>query len=681
MVLKKTLSLHKAGFLLLGIIIVSVLHFILSDLYINSEQNNLNSAKLIRTNTLLLGEVHTLSKKSSNFKKEIFDAAKLYKNNLSILINGGNFSEKDEAFIFTKPSGEILEKLKTIKTSWDEYYYTLNQRLRIKDNETILKNINEKYKTLKLMHEEIEKAYAIEYKDDIFILKFIHYTAILFYITFSLLIYFFVKNKFVKPISTVEDAITNIYVGKPIHKISNFNDDFSNVHSNLNKLYYKTNEISKFVIQLVHDNYDVQFEDYNKDVVLESSLVKLRDKLKENIKLNKIRLEEERIRQWFSEGQAKFNDILRESSSSINKLAEASIKNLVKFFNVAQGGFFIINDETNQPYLNLISAFAYDRIKSINKKIPVGEGLIGMCALEKNTIWLNNVPDDYMDIESGLGEAPPTNILIVPLKTDEKILGVIEIASFYKFTKDEADFMETIAEDIASTLETTKITDRTTVLLEETQKKSTELAYRDSEMSEKVRQLKQTQQELRKSETEIANIISAVNNVLIKIELNTRGKITSANQRLLKALNIVPSEISNRPLSDIVDSKDDKLIDKIVKDVKSDKSITQILTFTLKDKSILKVNTHFSPIKNEKGTIVRILVLAEDISKYQEFEEKNKILSEKTQEQENLLATKNIEIKKTTQDLKKYIKKENLIKAKYDTEKDKKYSMWLNSFK
>ena len=103
---------------------------------------------------------------------------------------------------------------------------------------------------------------------------------------------------------------------------------------------------------------------------------------------------------------------------------------------------------------------------------------------------------------------------------------IIEIASFNKFNNNEVQFIENIAEDIASTLETTKISDRTSDLLEESQKKSDELAMRDSEMSEKIDELRVAQKETRRSETEMSSLITAVDKVLFKLELSKlKGKV------------------------------------------------------------------------------------------------------------------------------------------------------------
>ena len=122
---------------------------------------------------------------------------------------------------------------------------------------------------------------------------------------------------------------------------------------------------------------------------------------------------------------------MRHFNENITSLSDEVIKNLVHYINASQGGLFILDDtDPKHIYLEMLSAFAYDRKKFLTKRIPLGDGLVGVCALEKNTLYITDVPPDYMSIESGLGDSRPKCLLMVPLKSEDSILGVIELASF-----------------------------------------------------------------------------------------------------------------------------------------------------------------------------------------------------------------------------------------------------------
>ncbi|NJO68436.1 MAG: GAF domain-containing protein, partial [Bacteroidetes bacterium] len=92
----------------------------------------------------------------------------------------------------------------------------------------------------------------------------------------------------------------------------------------------------------------------------------------------------------------------------------------MKYLNANQGGVFsYIDDIPGDEHLELVSAIAFDRKKYINKRVEIGEGLVGTCAQERLTIFMTDIPEDYITITSGLGDAIPRSLLIVPLKTDE----------------------------------------------------------------------------------------------------------------------------------------------------------------------------------------------------------------------------------------------------------------------
>jgi len=673
MVLKKNSPYIKIGIILISIIIVGVSHFQLSKKYSDKYTHTLNVIKLLKQNKIHLQKINLLSNLleigNNKYNKNILSTADIIDYSFSILLNGGEFSDDENKIYYNKPSYIEEQKLKSLKKIWNKYHNSLIQ-LSNNNDDVLINILKNHYSSLYTKQNSTILFYTDEYNNYKYIFNLINIIATLFYISIR-----------IKSIETIIDNISN---GNELKKHS-IHEYYNTIITSLNKLESKTRERYNFANQLVKGNLDVNFKSFNKTNLLESSLIQLKQKLKENIKENAKRIEEEKERQWFSEGQAKFNNLLRESSESINLLASNSIKNIVKFFDAAQGGFFILKDKDEEKVLELTTSFAYDRMKSLNKIIPIGEGMIGMCALEGNTLWVNNVPEDYMDIESGLGEAPPTNILIVPLKNDNNILGVIEIASFSEFKKNEVLFIETIAENIASTLETTKITDKTAKLLEESQKQSQELAMRDAEMSEKIEELKELQKQTSKSETEMTSLILAVDKVLYKLEISLSGKISFANKLLTNKLNY---NSEGKKLSEIVDNTN---IEEIIKKTEKGISVPVNLNLLTSDNKTIKTQSIFSPIKNERGRISKILILANDISKIYNLEKENTLLTTEIEQQQlhllNINEEKEQSINKyksekenTTNKLEKHLKKEKLILEKFETNVDKKYSKWLSSF-
>src|SRR5690606_32075288 len=160
------------------------------------------------------------------------------------------------------------------------------------------------------------------------------------------------------------------------------------------------------------------------------------------------------------------------NNENVEKLSDEIVSNVIKYLKANQGGLYILEDDQNdEAFLKLMACYAWDKKKYLDQKIHKGEGLAGQAWLEGDTIYITDVPDDYIQISSGLGEASPTSLLIVPLKVNDEIYGVIEIASFDEIHDFEVDFVEKIGESIASTISAVKINAKTQKLLEE----STEL--------------------------------------------------------------------------------------------------------------------------------------------------------------------------------------------------------------
>ena len=139
-------------------------------------------------------------------------------------------------------------------------------------------------------------------------------------------------------------------------------------------------------------------------------------------------------------------------------------------------------EENQEKYLKLVAAYAFDREKYLKKQINIGEGLAGTVVLEKKTIFLKDIPDDYMSITSGMGGAKPRSLMIVPLIFNEEVTGVLELASFNEFQPHEIEFVENIAESTALTLNSVRLNVYTKVLLEESNERAEELAAQEEEM-------------------------------------------------------------------------------------------------------------------------------------------------------------------------------------------------------
>ena len=247
-------------------------------------------------------------------------------------------------------------------------------------------------------------------------------------------------------------------------------------------------------------------EDKNKELLLNMELKasEIEDKTKflENtlIEVQQAREDEEK-RNWVSNGISQINEIMRAEIKN-EKLYDALLSHIVKYLKANQGALYILNGEDGryEKYLKLVSCYAFDKKKFIEKEIRIGQGLVGQCYLEKKKILLNKVPDNYISITSGLGEANPRVIVIVPMMVNEEIHGIIEIASFKPLENHEIEFIEKNAENIAAVLKNNQINHSTLYLLEESRQQAEEMKAQEEEMRQNMEELQATQEEIERKE-------------------------------------------------------------------------------------------------------------------------------------------------------------------------------------
>ena len=263
------------------------------------------------------------------------------------------------------------------------------------------------------------------------------------------------------------------------------------------------NTIADFANKIGRGDLDVDYQQLNENDVLGRAMVQMRDNLKvaEEEKLR--RQQEDERRSWITVGLAKFADLLRSNNDNMENLCNSIISNMVKYIGANQGGIFILNDENpNRSVLEMKACYAYERRKFTEKEIEPGEGLVGTCFLERQSIYMTKLPKGYIHITSGLGDEAPNALLITPLMVNEAIYGVIEIAAFSKFEPHVREFVEKVAESIASTVSSTKTAIRTQRLLEQSKLQAEEMANQEEELRQNMEEMQATQEEMQRKNQE-----------------------------------------------------------------------------------------------------------------------------------------------------------------------------------
>jgi PAS domain S-box-containing protein len=320
-------------------------------------------------------------------------------------------------------------------------------------------------------------------------------------------------GKMLNKVSGITDIIRRLSLGRIDQKIEKTEslDELGKMRNELGELVDGLKRTAGFAHNIGEGNLNAEYNLLSDDDALGNSLLEMRQSLQRAETEQAVRAREEEQRNWVTAGLAKFAEILRRDNDDMEALSYNVISNMVKYVGINQGGIFILNDA--EHVLEMKACYAFDRRKFAEKKIHPGEGLVGTCLLEGETIYMTEIPDAYISITSGLGDASPRALLISPLKVNEEIFGVVELASFKPFESYQLDFVQKVSESIAATISTVTVNIRTNKLLEQTKMQAEEMANQEEELRQNMEEMQATQEEMRRRETELQDTLNRMEEV------------------------------------------------------------------------------------------------------------------------------------------------------------------------
>ena len=327
---------------------------------------------------------------------------------------------------------------------------------------------------------------------------------IIIFTTFIILlvIVILMGERFSNTISTniilIRNTINTLSRGEVTKELQPQNEDeLAQTMLALNVLSNRITEVSAFGRSMGNGNFDHIFTPVSDKDQLGISMNEMKNSLMTAAQEEKERKEEDRRRAWITQGTARFSELLRTHIDNIARLSETIVYELAAYLNLNQVSMFVIEKNYDgEDVLILKAAYAYDRKKYLKKEIYPGEGLAGAAVLEKKYKYLTNIPDDYISITSGLGKANPKTLFILPLLLENEVMGVIELASFDNLKDFEIEFLDGLAQSIASSINTVKINEQTSVLLLESEQRAQEIEQQEEEMRQKLMELRATREEL-----------------------------------------------------------------------------------------------------------------------------------------------------------------------------------------
>jgi CheY-like chemotaxis protein len=203
---------------------------------------------------------------------------------------------------------------------------------------------------------------------------------------------------------------------------------------------------------------------------------------------------------WLKSTVTAISNRLQEATT-YREFADTLVSELVPCLKAGLGVFYVFREDTSR--LELLGSYGYKQRRHVTADYALGEGLVGQAAIDRRTIVLQDVPDDYTRIHSGSGEAPPRSVVVVPVLSRDNLLGVLEIASFTHFTDVQESLVDELMPIVALSLENLARALRTSALLEQTQSQADELRASEEAMRRQQEDLRSTNEELKAKTAEL----------------------------------------------------------------------------------------------------------------------------------------------------------------------------------
>ncbi len=234
---------------------------------------------------------------------------------------------------------------------------------------------------------------------------------------------------------------------------------------------------------------------------------------------------------WVKENVTKISTELQDAEK-LSSLAQKFMSSVCPLINSGHGVFYIYTG--NQ--LRLLASYGYCQNRNLNQNFALGEGLIGQCAIEKKTIIIKNPPADYITIHSGLGEATPNNIMVLPILNGDVLVGVLEFATFHTITNEEQLLLDELMPRLAMSLQILERNINTLRLLDESR--------------EQTRRMDAQQVELKQTEQWYNSIIEFAPMGIFVV--NEAGQIVLCNHTLEKTFGYESGELDWKNVDSLV---------------------------------------------------------------------------------------------------------------------------------
>ncbi len=298
--------------------------------------------------------------------------------------------------------------------------------------------------------------------------------------------------------------------------------------------------------------------DLSKKISVEAAgeVAALKDNVNEMIRNLKDTTRKNQEQDWLKTSLTKFTQLLQ-GQKELHTVSQLILSELAPLVNVQHGAFYTADQVAGEaePDFRLMATYAYRERRGLNNRFHVGEGLVGQCALERERILITDVPDDYVQINSGLGSSPPRNIVVLPVLFEGEVKAVVELASFQAFNEIHLTFLDQLTESIGIVLNSIEANMRTESLLSQSQGLTQELQSQQEELQQTNRRLEEQARSLGESEELLRQQQDELQQTNVELEQKARqlaeqnAEVERKNREIEQARNAIEEKAEQLALT------------------------------------------------------------------------------------------------------------------------------------
>lgn len=439
----------------------------------------------------------------------------------------------------------------------------------------------------------------------VFIIAFV----ILF--SFGLLIFYiltsYILKKIVGPVNKVSQELKKLGEGNSanVSRIEiKTGDELEEMADSFNNLYSSFEEVIHFTKAIGEGDLSATLTSKGKDDVLGQSLISMRDNLVKAAEDERLRKIADEKQSWIERGLSLFVQELRQDYEDSGILYARIIKLVVNYIDANQGALYIINEEEGrEKCFEMVACIAWDRLKMHKKTIMLEEGLLGACYFEKAPIELTEIPEDYIEIRSGLGGSKPRMLMLIPLIHNEEVVGVIEVASFKEFDTYVKTYLARISESFASSITSLRINARTNELLNISKLQAEEMKAQEEEMRQNIEELHATQEEMRRKASNADRYQSAINQNFITLTMAQDSTILEMNDKAKALFGNDSMSIVGQPLTSYLPTEERDALCSDLSNAMQNRRVSRKITIVGKNGEPARIQATLIPDSDQSNSI------------------------------------------------------------------------------